>query len=268
MTNNSTTPPSRIHPLTVWVPVIFIALGVVLFYNYLVKLSFESKQNHLPILSRLEKNLALDERSGKRVELKDLKGKIIVASWVYTHCPRGCAGVVSEMRSAFNDLKKSAGKDADAIQFLSFSLDPADTPKDMKEFTDKFKIEGDNWWFLTGPKDELRPYMSKYFGFHEVEEVPVEKRFSPDDKFVHDMRVVLVDDKAQVRGFYDIASPEKDQREFMQEKLRADVLKLLQERSKEGGHSEMSFILYVLLAGGSIAILVWRRFAIHKSSKV
>ena len=225
----------------IWVPVIGVALALVLCYIYAVRnlarirlkiqeSAMENKVRSLPILSRLEGNLTLMESSGKQVELKDLKGKVLAACWVYTHCPRGCPGVIAEMNKSFLDIRQKAGTEADAVHFLSFSVDPADTPADLREFTSRFKIDTGHWWFLAGAKELVRPYMTRCFGFYDVTDVPEKDRLSPEDKFVHDMRVVLVDAKGQVRGFYDLASPDPEARSMFQQKFRDDALRLLAER--------------------------------------
>src|SRR4051794_22967617 len=100
----TTAPPRTIHPLSIWIPIIIMALGLVIFWNYLVKVQRDKDTPSLPKLSRLENNLVLTERSGKTVELKELKGKVLVACWVYTHCPRGCPGVVGEMLRLYKDV--------------------------------------------------------------------------------------------------------------------------------------------------------------------
>ncbi len=225
--------PRRIHPLTIWIPIIVIVLGVVVFEAWLLdqkrkdiqeRSLVAGGQNRLPILSRLEKNLVLTERSGKEVELKDLKGKVIVACWVFTRCPRGCAGVVGQLLN----LHKEMGSASD-VHFISFSVDPDDTPEQLKKFADGLDIKGDNWWFVNGPRDAVRVYMTRYFGFQDVQDVQEKDRLSPDDKFLHDMKVALVDRKGHVRGFYDVGSPDPEFAKFFQEKIREDIKTLLEE---------------------------------------
>jgi cytochrome oxidase Cu insertion factor (SCO1/SenC/PrrC family) len=242
-----------INPLTVWIPIIVIALGVVVFWSYYVKLKRDQMKPRMPVLGRLERNLALTERSGKTVELQELKGKIIVASWVFTRCPRGCPGVVGEMLRLYREI----GSDP-RVHFLSVSVDPDDTAEQLSSFTDKFGIKGDNWWFLTGPRDAVRTYMTHYFGFHDVKDVPPDERVTPDDKFIHDMRVALVDDLGQVRGFYDIGSVESQTRELFQEKLRKDIRTLMDEST---GRPRSMVGLYALMAliAGCVGFLVWMR---------
>ncbi|MCE9518128.1 MAG: SCO family protein [Verrucomicrobia bacterium] len=247
--------PSRppINPITIWIPIVMIALGLVVFWNYLFKLKRDQMSDRLPIEKRLEKNLVLTERSGRTVELKQLKGKVFVASWVFTRCPRGCPGVVGEMIRLYKDFSADPN-----MQFVSFSVDPDDTPELLNKFTEKFGIKGDNWWFLNGKKDDLRVYMTRYFGFNEVRDVPENERFSPDDKFVHDMRVALVDHLGQVRGFYDIGSPDKETREFYQEKIRKDMRTLLGQVNAPG-RSPYGFYAFIGLIGGSIIFLIGMR---------
>ncbi len=259
MTEPNRKPP--IHPLTIWVPIIVIALGMVVFWNYLVKLQREKLEPHLNIISRLEKNLVLTERTGETVELKNLKGKVLVACWVYTHCPRGCPGVVGEMLRLYNEV----GSDP-AIHFLSFSVDPDDKPEQMRQFTEKFNIKGNNWWFVNGFRDELRVYMTRYFGFLDVQDIAEKDRLSPDDKFLHDMRVALVDQSGQVRGLYDIGSPDKDTRELFQTKIRKDIQTLLAEQNKTG-RSPVWFYAFTGLIVFCVVTLVWVRIREGMRSK-
>lgn len=181
----------------------------------------------LPVLKRVEKSIAVTEQSGKVIETKELKGKIIVACWVYTRCPRGCAGVVGELLKLYKEFGNNPN-----VHFLSVSVDPDDTPEQMRNFTKNFGVEHDNWWFVNGNKDELRVYMTRYFGFQAVQDIPEADRLSPDDRFMHDMKVALVDDKAQLRGLYDIASADPEFAKFWKERLRKDMNTLLKDMEK------------------------------------
>ncbi|RBP47508.1 cytochrome oxidase Cu insertion factor (SCO1/SenC/PrrC family) [Roseimicrobium gellanilyticum] len=254
----STPPPAetrRIHPLTIWIPIIAIVGGIVVAYSYLVKLSMEKRQDRLPVLSRLEKDLTLVERSGKTVELSQLKGKVIVACWVYTHCPRGCAGVVSAMLDVHKDYENNPD-----VHFLSVSVDPDDGAEQLKTFADGLKIGGDNWWFVNGPKDVLRSYMTRYFGFMAVQDIPEKDRLSPADKYMHDMKVALVDKQGRVRGHYDISNPDPQQNEFINAKFREDMKRVLAE-TQSSNNMAMGIILLSVMGISvlSLLIMAWKR---------
>ena len=262
---NSPTQPSnparsrRIHPATIWVPLIIIALGAVVDWNYLWMITAESKLHRLPISSRLETNLTLTESSGQQVELKDLKGKVLAACWVNIHSERGGQEVIAGMNMSFQDIRQKAGADADAVHFLSFSVDPADTPANLREFAHQLQIDTAHWWFLTGSKDSVRPYLTRYFGFKDLQEIPEKDRLPSGEKFVQDTRVALVDSMGQVRGFYDLASPDPEARDLFQKSFREDALKLLSERH-QGGRSTSSLVAYLVVVLGSCGYLVWQRF--------
>lgn len=229
--------PQGINPLTVWVPIIVIVCGIVIGWNYMVSQIKKEREEsagmveqRLPMLSRLEKNIGFVERNGQKVELASLKGKIIVACWVYTHCPRGCSGVVGELLSLHNDLEANPD-----VHFLSVSVDPADGPERLSKFAEGLKIKGDNWWFVNGETKEVRSYMTRYFGFQGVQDVPEKDRLSPDDKYIHDMKVALVDHKGHVRGMYDVASFDPEFKTFWKEKIRKDIGTLLKDKAEDEG---------------------------------
>jgi protein SCO1 len=219
------TPQKTVNPWTIWIPIIMIMLGGVVFYNYLVEQSLKRDHDRPPLLGRLENDLELTERSGKTVHLSDLRGKIILAGYVYTRCPRGCALVVSKMKKLYEEL----GDEKD-IQFLSFTVDPGDTPQNLSEFATRFGITKDNWWFVNGPKEQVRNYLTFQFKFAGVKEIPEAERLNPEDKYIHDMKVALVDHKGNIRGHYDIANMDPEYEAFWQEKIRKDLKFLIAEQ--------------------------------------
>ena len=120
------------------------------------------------------------------------------------------------------------------IQFLSFSLDPDDTPDMMKQFASGIDIkDSDHWWFLNGPKDEVRKYMTTSFQFRPVQDLPVADRLTPDDKYIHDLRVAVVDHEGHVRGLYDIMNADPEFQTYWDKQIRTDLNYLLEEQKKQ-----------------------------------
>lgn len=236
--------PRRINPWTLWVPIIVIALGIVVFYNYLIYTSIEARKTKQTqsdgsatergserpaFMGRLERDIVLTERSGKTVHLADMRGKILLASWVFTRCPRGCAGVIAKLKKLHAELGNNPN-----IQFLSFTLDPDDTPEMMKKFAAGLDIkESDHWWFLNGPRDEVRKYMTSSFQFRPVQDLPEADRLSPDDKYIHDLRVAVVDHEGHVRGLYDIMNADPEFQTYWDKQLHSDLDYLLEEQKKQ-----------------------------------
>ena len=179
------------------------------------------------MIHRLEDNLVLTERSGETVELAQLRGKVLVASYVFTRCPRGCSGVVEEMER----LRKRFADESDKLQLLSFTVDPEhDDPAQLAEFAQRTGVEdAGNWWFLTGDKTALHRYMTRQFKFREVLDMPEEEQLSENDLFIHDLRVVLVDHTGHVRGHYDIMHIDPEYAKLSRDTLARDVRTLLDE---------------------------------------
>lgn len=220
---------AKLSPWTIWVPVIIAVLGLVVFYNYLIYRSrIDNDVNRPPILGRLEKDLELTERSGKTVHLEDLKGKVLVISWVFTRCPRGCAAVIAKLKKLQAEFANEPG-----LQLVSFTLDSDDTPEMMKKFASGLGIKDDaNWWFVNGEKDAVRKFMTSQAQFRPVQDMPEADRLSPDDKYIHDLRVAVIDHLGHVRSLADILNPDPEFAKFWDEKLRKDLHYLLNEQKK------------------------------------
>lgn len=232
MSEPTPTPKRSLTPWAIWTPIIAIVLGLVVFYNYLLsmqKQAASAEKDRPAILSRTENDLALTERSGKTVHMKDLKGKILLMSWVYTRCPRGCAGVIAKLKQL-----QAEYKDNPDIHFVSFTLDPEDTPEMMKMFASGIDVKDtDPWWFVNGAKDEVRHFMTQSLKFRPVQDLPEEDRLTPDDKYIHDLRVALVDHKGQVRGtLYDLMNADPEFAKHYDAQLRKDLNYILKEKEK------------------------------------
>ena len=220
----------RINPWSIWIPIIIIVSGVVILYNYLVMQAMQKDKDRPPYFTRLEHNLkGLTERSGKKVELDDLRGKVILMAYVYTSCPRGCSMIVEEMKHVYDEFAPNHP----GFQIVSFTIDPEDTPEHMKQFAESRGITKDNWWFVNGPKEAVRTFLSYDVKFYDVKEIPEKDRFSPADKYEHDMRVALIDHQGHVRGMYNIIVADQEFQKFDREKLRKNLAYLLAEQEKD-----------------------------------
>jgi protein SCO1/2 len=79
--------------------------------------------------------LQLTDHHGKPASLADFKGKVVVLFFGYTHCPDVCPTTMSDLAQAM----KLLGKDADHVQVLFVTLDPArDTPEVLAKYVPYF----------------------------------------------------------------------------------------------------------------------------------
>jgi protein SCO1/2 len=166
-------------------------------------------------------DFSLLERSGISINLSDLQGKIWIVNFIYTSCPDTCPLQSAEMAKLQGELDHEA-----TFRLLSITIDPdRDTPKVLSRYADRFGADPERWLFLTGKKEEI--YRLAQQGFH-LSAVPVSNdEGKKDPAFIHSSRFVLVDDKAEIRGYY--VSTESD----ALRRLRRDLKTLL---GKNGRH--------------------------------
>jgi cytochrome oxidase Cu insertion factor (SCO1/SenC/PrrC family) len=93
------------------------------------------------------------ERSGQRVSAADLRGKVWVASFVFTRCTGPCPSVTATMARLQDELRLADRPD---LRLVTFTLDPdTDTPDELKKYAANFRAHPDRWLFLTGPESQL-----------------------------------------------------------------------------------------------------------------
>ena len=129
---------------------------------------------------------------GEKVSLTDLQGKIIVMNFFFSRCPSICPGLTRNMKR----LQDSFTKSDSIVQFVSISVDPEhDSTKQLRNFADLYKVNHDNWWFLTGEKDAVYE-----FAIHEMKANIADPGI--DTAFIHTEKFFLLDSNRVVRGFY------------------------------------------------------------------
>ncbi len=146
-------------------------------------------------------NIHLKNQLGDSVSLYDRPGKIIVADFFFTSCRSICPRLTANMaklQQSFikgGDLRKKV--DSSIVQFISFSVDPDhDSVSVLKNYADRFNVNHDNWWMLTGNRDSIYKFAFEEMKVDSYSEEPI----SPD--FVHTSRFVLIDKDYRVRGYY------------------------------------------------------------------
>lgn len=146
-------------------------------------------------------NITLQNQLGDSVSLHDLRGKIVVADFFFTHCPSICPFLTKNMKGLQDALKmKDVTKRVDTsfVHFLSFSVDPErDSVAALKKYAGHFGVNSDVWWMLTGPKKTIYD-----FALNEVK-LGLQDGEGVDSNFIHTSKFVVLDRKGIVRGYYD-----------------------------------------------------------------
>jgi protein SCO1/2 len=103
---------------------------------------------------------ALVDQDRRPVALSDLRGKLVVLDFVFTHCPGPCP----ILTGAHVELQRSLAPELRArTRLVSISLDPErDTPEVLRAWALARGADLSDWSFLTGPEDEVRAVVESY----------------------------------------------------------------------------------------------------------
>lgn len=171
------------------------------------------------------KNISLINQLGDTVSLDDIKGRVMVVDFFFTRCGSICPKLTKNMAKLHNAIKLRDDKkmvDTSFVQFISFTVDPDhDSAAVLKRYADRFGVNHDIWWMLTGNKKTIYDFAFEELKVDKYSDEPV----NPD--FVHTSRFTLLDKDRVVRGYYNGL----DSMDMM--RLGEDVVYLSLERDKK-----------------------------------
>jgi protein SCO1/2 len=137
-------------------------------------------------------NLHFTNQLGQQVSLDDLKGKILVIDFFFTHCPTICPKLAVSMKK----LQNSFPNNDSIVQFVSLSIDPAhDSLTQLRKWASRFNVNPDTWWLGTGNKDSIYN-----FAFNELKASVADSDI--DTAFIHTENFFLLDKERVVRGWF------------------------------------------------------------------
>jgi protein SCO1 len=173
---------------------------------------------------RLE-NISLVNQLGDTVSLDDISGSIIIADFIFTRCPSICPILTKNMKELQDAMKMKDSRrriDSSYVRFISFTVDPQrDTPEVLKHYADKYAVNHDTWWFLTGDKKKIYDY-----ALNELK-LGLQDGNGVDSNFIHTDKFVLIDKYRIVRGYYDGTDSAS------MSKLAEDLTLLMLEKDKK-----------------------------------
>jgi protein SCO1/2 len=138
---------------------------------------------------------SLQSQRGQTITRHELLGSVVVVDFIFTSCPDVCPLLTEQLLALHKQLPAQA-----PIRFVSFSVDPEhDTPERLRQFAVQHGADLANWWFLTGPLDEVKRVVVQ--GFKQAMQAqPVAADKPPN--VLHGTHFVLVDRAGELRGFY------------------------------------------------------------------
>jgi protein SCO1/2 len=167
-------------------------MSVILFSSLVM--SVQTPPDRLPAIQPAG-DFALTDQDGKLLALKDLKGKVLLVSFVFTTCTGSCPATTQRMLLVQEGLQK---KDLfkKGVRLVSISLDPVrDTPAVLRDYMKLNNIDGKTWHFLTGAFAEVKKVHAGWGMWAKP---------AANGQLDHPSRIFLVDRAGQVREIYNL----------------------------------------------------------------
>ena len=194
---------SRFLPIAVVSLIIFglVIISLILFQDPHTEFSGLAVYGQVPEFTLIDSN-------AKEFSSNQLKGKIWVADFIFTKCAGPCLTMSQQMAEFHKNFQKD-----DRVRMISVSVDPErDSPQVLNTYASRYNADTNIWHFLTGSSETIHRLAFKGFKVGSVE-----------DSINHSTYFVLVDQKLQIRGYYDGVDQEK------MNQLSKDISSLLEE---------------------------------------
>ena len=157
----------------------------------------------------------LTNQDGQPFGSAQLKGKIWIADFIFTLCPGPCPMISTRMSELQKPLEKTD------VRLVSVSVDPEhDSPAVLRGYAEKLDADPRRWNFLTGSRQAI--YDLSRNGF----KLAISDGSTEQGTPVHSTRMILVDRRGEIRGYYDATAPDA------MTKLLADANHLLREQPR------------------------------------
>lgn len=149
----------------------------------------------LPTLFAL-RDFQLVDAQGQNFRSQDLRGKVWIASFLFTNCSEICPTLAAQLA---NLAGRTRGKEN--FRIVSITVDPAtDTPPVLLRYGQTFHADPTRWTFLTDAPDRVHAVLRDSFlqPFPERRVLDV----APGYDLLHGARVLLFDKEGRCRGMF------------------------------------------------------------------
>lgn len=178
-------------PLVALAGVALLALGAGLAYG-----SWSSSQRFIGTDLQLDSapGFTLVNQDGRHVSLSDFRGKPVVLTFLYSHCPDTCPLIARKLGWALDQM----GPDASKVAVVAVSTDPNhDDRLSVQSFLQKYGMAG-RMDYLLGSPGQLQPVWQAYHV--AAEQLPAG---SPGGDVLHTAGLYVIDQQGRQRVYLD-----------------------------------------------------------------
>lgn len=199
---------------------VFVAIIITIpLVGFNVMKMINAKVGKVPVLYKyqeVDNNLLMLNFTNQKSETLTLKEMMLdnnnlkLVDFFFATCPSICPEMSRNMQKVHQVYAN------ENVNLYSFTVDPeVDSVEALMEYANLYSADHDKWNFLTGKKIELYRVARKFFY------ITVAEGDGGDEDFIHSPNIVLLDQKGNIRAFYDGTSDKEI------EKLFSDIDKLI-----------------------------------------
>jgi protein SCO1/2 len=155
------------------------------------------------------------ERVGRPLSDKDLKGKVWIASIIFTRCQTTCIPMSGEMAKLQDEFR-----DQPDFRIVAVTCDPAwDTAQRLDQFGKTYGADPERWYFVTGTAEDIRRFAVG----------GLRLPWNADDPVTHSVDFALVDREGRIRDYF------RETQQGEMERMRGVIRQLLAEPAPAAG---------------------------------
>jgi len=138
----------------------------------------------------------LTTQAEKPLRWENLRGKVVLVSFVFTTCSGSCPATTHRMSQVAQALAGKGLLKDDRVRLLSITLDPSrDTPEALRSYMKAYDADPDHWTFLTGHPQQVEKVHAAWGMWAKP---------AANGQLDHPSRVFLVDGRGRVREIYNL----------------------------------------------------------------
>jgi protein SCO1/2 len=143
-------------------------------------------------------DFSFSNQLGKTITKKNVKGKIFVVNFFFTTCGGICPVMTKQLQRVQEEFISDPN-----FMILSHTVNPSiDTVETMFKYAERFDVDSNKWWLLTGTKHDLYVMARKSYLVVPDEADPNFDHGEESD-FIHTENFALIDPDGRIRGMYD-----------------------------------------------------------------